>query len=117
MRKILKNLLKVLKGEHDAKDAWYYLQGKYRYKLYYSKNPYVRIFMRRHIRAQIEYRIRVMDFECYQQGQCKICKCDTTALQMADKSCDKPCYPPMMKKTEWNSSFLKGMNHVLKNKS
>lgn len=27
-----------------------------------------------------------------------MCGCHTTALQMANKSCDKPYYPPMMSK-------------------
>jgi hypothetical protein len=27
----------------------------------------------------------------------------TTALQMSDKSCDNPCYPPMMNKKRWNN--------------
>lgn len=34
-------------------------------------------------------------------GSCKICGCDTTALQMADKACPKPCYPPMMNRENW----------------
>ena len=42
-----------------------------------------------------------MDTECYEQGSCKICHCDTTALQMANKACGKPCYPKMMNKADW----------------
>ncbi len=57
--------------------------------------------IRDHIKEQIDYRIEVMDRDCYNQGSCIICGCSTTALQMADKACDKPCYPPMMKKKEW----------------
>lgn len=43
-----------------------------------------------------------MDRECYESGQCKMCGCATTALQMCDKACDKPCYPEMMDKKTWN---------------
>ena len=44
-----------------------------------------------------------MDPQCLAQGSCKMCGCDTTALQMADKQCDKPCYPPMYDKKTWNT--------------
>src|SRR6185436_12757653 len=74
-----------------------YIQGNFRYKLYYSF-PYL---LSKHIKEQIDYRIRVMDKECYNEGSCKLCGCATTALQMADKSCDKPCYPPMMNRKQW----------------
>lgn len=33
-----------------------------------------------------------MDPICYGNGECKICGCQTTHLQMADKACDKPYY-------------------------
>jgi len=58
--------------------------------------------MRKHIREQIEFRIYIMDHECYEQGSCKLCGCPTTKLQMANKACDKPCYPEMYSKKEWN---------------
>ena len=46
-----------------------------------------------------------MDQECYNAGECKICGCQTTALQMANKACDKPCYPEMLSRKNWK--FLK----------
>lgn len=58
--------------------------------------------MRKHIREQIDWRIEVMDKECYNAGSCKMCGCETTALQMANKACDKPCYPKMMTQWEWD---------------
>jgi hypothetical protein len=42
-----------------------------------------------------------MDKECYNNGQCKLCGCETTALQMANKGCDKPCYPAMLDESDW----------------
>lgn len=42
-----------------------------------------------------------MNDECLDQGSCVICGCETTELQMCNKSCDKPCYPPMMTATKW----------------
>ena len=44
-----------------------------------------------------------MDKECYNAGECKICGCQTTHLQMADKACDKPCYPEMLSRKNWKS--------------
>lgn len=76
-----------------------YIQGKLRYKLYYS---YYKFLIPTHIREQIDYRIKMMDKECYNNGACKICGCETTALQMANKACPKPCYPKMVNKRKWN---------------
>lgn len=43
-----------------------------------------------------------MQVDCYLNGVCTKCGCTTTALQMANKACDKPCYPEMMNKQQWN---------------
>ena len=77
-----------------------YLQGNLRYKLWYSK--YLKWIIRKHIREQIEFRIDFMKPDCYNNGVCLICQCTTTALQMANKACDAPCYPEMMVKRDWN---------------
>lgn len=82
----------------NLKNIMAYLQGNYRYKLWYS--PF-RWLIRKHIRQQIELRIRFMDNDCYTNGVCKLCGCTTTALQMSNKECDKPCYPEMMSKHKW----------------
>lgn len=57
--------------------------------------------MRLHIHEQIDQRIKWMDRECYNEGSCKMCGCQTTHLQMSNKACDKPCYPSMMNKRQW----------------
>ncbi len=49
----------------------------------------------------MEFRVKGMNKECYNQGTCVKCGCVTTALQMAKKSCDGFCYPPFMSKKEW----------------
>ena len=77
-----------------------FFQGWYRYKIYYSSGP-LRFLMRSHIRSQIDVRIESMDRECYNSGACKKCGCATTALQMANKSCEGFCYPSMMNKSQW----------------
>lgn len=100
----------MMKGQISLIDIWHYILGNYRYRLYYSKdkNGVIRAdkskhpLMRRHIWEQITYRIKWMDEICFNMGQCKICGCQTTHLQMANKSCDKPCYPAMMNKKMWN---------------
>ena len=82
-----------------------YIQGNIRYQLYYSKFAFL---IPIHIREQIDARINSMDKQCYLEGQCKMCGCSTTALQMCDKACDKPCYPSMMSKKQWN--FFKDLS-------
>lgn len=75
-----------------------YIQGNIRYMLFYSRFKFL---IRRHIREQIDARIYSMDSVCYNQGSCKLCGCSTTALQMANKACDKPCYPKMLSRKKW----------------
>ena len=88
----------ILTGKRPLIDVWFYVQGNYRYKLYYSKYKWL---LRRHIREQIKFRIQRMKPECYEQGSCIICGCETTKLQMANKVCDGACYPPMLKAGSW----------------
>jgi hypothetical protein len=75
-----------------------YIQGNIRYQLYYSKFNWL---ISANVREQIKFRINTMEKKCYDQGSCIMCGCTTTALQMANKSCDKPCYPPIMKWNKW----------------
>lgn len=90
-----------------------YIQGNIRYKLYYSRFKFL---IRIHIREQIDFRIRFMDKECYENGMCKLCGCSTTALQMANKQCDKPCYPPIVNANDW-LFFKRGYAYIRKNLS
>lgn len=88
-----------MKAKISLSNILAYLQGNYRYKLFYSEK--FGWLMRKRIREQIEYRINSMDKECYNAGECKLCGCQTTALQMANKACDKPCYPEMIGARDW----------------
>jgi hypothetical protein len=90
---------KRLTKSRNLVDIWHYFLGYYRYWIFYNNK--LRWMMRNHIHEQIQYRIRWMDVDCYSEGSCKLCGCATTALQMANKSCDKPCYPPMMNADQW----------------
>ena len=101
-----------MKAKVNLKNTLAYLQGKYRYLIFYK--PRLKWLIRPHIRQQIESRIQSMDIECYLDGQCKMCGCETTALQMTNKACDKPCYPKMMTKSEWRD-MKKGAIFVLHN--
>lgn len=103
----------VLSGKVTWIDVWNYWLGMYRYYLYLRacnisvamlKRP---TLIRKHIWDQILWRIKIMDQECYNNGACKICGCDTPALQMATKSCEGNYYPPMLSKRKWYSFFLK----------
>lgn len=104
---LLKRIKRIIKGQNKLIDIWHYFVGNYRYKLYYKEYNYLthtvgrHDLMRQHIWEQIKYRIEVMDKECYNNGQCKICECETTQLQMANKRCDGICYPTMMNKENW----------------
>ena len=100
----INNSVVIIKGEPQTKTRYTpnnilnYIQGNIRYQLYYSKFAFL---IPKHIREQIDIRINSMDPQCYKEGQCKLCGCSTTALQMCDKQCDKPCYPPMVNKVAW----------------
>ena len=80
-------------------DIYYYIQGWTRYYLYYKYS----FLMRKHIKEQIQYRIISMDNTCFSNGNCKMCGCATTALQMCNKQCDKPCYPKILNRKKWNA--------------
>lgn len=90
-------------------DIFYYIQGNIRYQLFYSRFDFL---IRKHIKEQIRFRIKVMNSECYNSGSCIKCGCKTTALQMCNKSCDGDCYPPMViKKKSWDK-YGKGIKHT-----
>ena len=95
-----------LKGNISLKDVWYYIQGNFRYKLFYSKK--FNTLIRKHIKEQIDIRIKNMNQDCYDKGECIKCGCATTALQMCNKSCNGGCYPKMMNKKTWRD-FKRGM--------
>lgn len=110
-KEIKKYFREIVRGERPAIDMWHYLLGNYRYKLFYNRNYYTtkHPLMRRHIWEQIQFRIKVMARGCYLAGSCEICGCHTTQLQMADKPCEKPCYPSMLNKKNWESWKVKGV--------
>lgn len=91
----------MIKAKINLVNIIAYLQGNYRYYIYYEPN--LKFLMRKYIRDQIDYRITVMDKDCFNSGSCKLCGCTTTKLQMADKACDKPCYPKMMDEKQWSN--------------
>lgn len=92
---------KFVSGGYSVSDVIDYFRGMFRYHCYYSKKKWIRNLIPCYIKEQIDFRIKVMDRECYNSGSCKMCGCMTTALQMANKSCEKPCYPPIVNKRLW----------------
>jgi len=86
-----------------------YIVGNVRYFLYYK----IPRLMRFYIKDQVEWRIEIMNSKCYENGSCVQCGCRTTHLQMANKSCDKPCYPPIMSFSKWKD-FIKGQKVEIK---
>lgn len=121
--KMKQKILMILTGKRPLIDVWYYIQGNLRYKLYYSK---YRWLLRKHIREQIDFRITAMNPDCFISGACVKCGCETTMLQMANKSCDGECYPRMVKAGTWkhikkeynvNNPKFKRNTYVLSNQS
>jgi hypothetical protein len=107
--KFTQAIKEVLTGKKPLIDVYHFLLGNYRYKLYYSKDSTgaVRAYgskhplMRQHIWEQIKYRIKNMNTDCFSNGSCIHCGCNTTELQMANKPCKGLEYPPMMNKDNW----------------
>jgi hypothetical protein len=83
-----------------------YLVGNFRYRIHGTKFQWL---IRKHILEQIDWRIKVMDKTCYSSGSCIICGCSTTALQMSEKHCDKPCYPSLLSRTMWEAFKVGGI--------
>jgi hypothetical protein len=77
-----------------------YIQGHVREFLFYSKK--FNMLLPLHIFEQINYRLFVMNKECYSNGECVHCGCTTPALQMANKTCGGNCYPVMLSETDWH---------------
>lgn len=77
-----------------------FIQGNLREKVYGTKFQWL---LRKHIVEQITWRIKVMNPQCYSEGSCVKCECDTPALQMANKVCEGNCYPKMMSKKDWET--------------
>lgn len=102
-----------MRAKVNLKNIIAYIVGNLRYRLYYSR---YKLLIRKHVREQIDMRIKFMKKECYENGTCIICGCATTALQMANKQCDAPCYPPMLSKEIWgkfqNGLIIKEPSHV-----
>lgn len=86
--------------------VFYYMQGNIRLFLYYSWGGKLKFLLPLHIQEQFEYRMNSINRKCFMEGQCEICKCSVPGLQMANKSCDKPCYPPFVDKKTWEKSKL-----------
>jgi hypothetical protein len=103
---LLQGLVQILTRKKPFKDVFYYFQGNFRMKLYYSKH--FKFLIAPHIREQIHYRLVWADQTCINQGSCKLCGCETPQLQMCNKTCEGLCYPPMLSKTQW-SSFQAGI--------
>ena len=94
-----------MKAKINLKNIIAFCQGTLRYQVYYS--PF-KFLIRKHIREQISFRINSMRRTCFNNGECEECGCSTTALQMANKTCDGICYPPMISKEKWRMAKMVG---------
>ena len=96
MKKNIKNKAKITLPNIKA-----FIEGTLRYRFYYSK--WFGFLIQKHIREQIDCRIKSMREICYKQGYCEECGCKTTHLQMANKSCAGYCYPSLYSKKGWQN--------------
>jgi len=116
LKRIPYYLMQLIRGERKWIDVWYFFQGHYREKLYYSRWKFL---MRKHIKEQFEMRLELMDRECYNNGQCKICGCDIPALTLSNKSCEGECYPAFHNRKDWKQireHWVDIKNEINKNK-
>ena len=89
-----------MKAKVNLSNIIAYIVGNFRDKLFFSRCSFL---IRPHIKEQIRMRLHSMQDVCYDEGSCQLCGCETPALQMANKACDKPCYPFMLVKTDWQA--------------
>lgn len=92
-------------------DAWYYIQGSVRIYCYRRKN--LKWLIRKHIAEQYLWRRDVAAQECFYNGSCICCGCDTPDLFFAKKECSaekfkhcvdtgrKKCYPELKSRLAW----------------
>jgi hypothetical protein len=101
---LLMGKVKVLKPASflNIKNIWAVIQAKKRSIGGFKTDS--------HIYEQIVWRrTQVMEKspECWKQGYCRVCGCEILGKTMENRSCaapdigEKPCYPEMMKKEEW----------------
>ncbi len=91
-------------------NVYSYIQGNIIYKCINSKNW--KWLIPKYIQEQYEYRVNTMNKQCYDQGSCIACGCETTQLQAAYRACENDCYPYMLTYKEWKQ--LKQKRHILK---
>lgn len=102
--------IKLLTFKYSISEIIDYFRANFRYWCYYNDDLDIKALLPEHIKEQIDFRINVMmDRECFDSGQCKVCGCSTTQLQMANKACDGHCYPVMVDKDTWESFKYKGV--------
>lgn len=56
----------IRRDQLTIRNVFYFIQGWLRYYIYYSKH--FKWLMRKHIKEQIDFRIAMMQKECYRNG-------------------------------------------------
>jgi hypothetical protein len=87
--------------EITPKNICAFIQGNYRFYIWYTFPKLRNRIIRKHILEQVEYRVNSMNRDCYNNGFCK-CGCKTINLQFADKTCTDICYPAMVSERMWD---------------
>jgi len=106
--------IKLITFRYSLSEIIDYFRANFRYWCYYHDDLDINNLLPLHIKEQIDFRIDVMmDKECFNNGQCKVCGCTTTQLQMTNKSCEGHCYPCIVNKTTWE--FFKNNGIIISN--
>jgi hypothetical protein len=95
------HIISSIKKRTVLSDGWNYAIANWRYRLYYKCKGRFKFLIRRHIREQFEYRLKIMHHECYKSGACIRCGCQVPSLQFTNKTCEGLCYLPLMSSTRW----------------
>lgn len=90
-----KYLIYLFNDKAKIVDAWHCTYGTFIDYLYWNDKS----LLSELTILQLEFRHKVMNQTCLDNGSCIKCGCTTTALQAATKSCEGKCYP------EWINEF------------
>ena len=97
------HLLKLINCQYSVSDIIDYFRGNIRYWLFY----HIPWLLSTTTTQQFLFRVRVMNKDCFNNGECVVCGCRTLNLQFSNKGCEGHCYPKMMSKSKWKE-FIGG---------
>lgn len=109
------NISSLQKAERPAKITWANIKAIIQAFFRKKRRMIAGFELSAHIYEQIIWRRTRVQYSspiCWYSGNCRICGCEILGKTMEDRGCAlsehpdlsekrEPCYPPMMKKDEW----------------